>query len=179
MKRLLLVLGVLVLLLAALGAGVLWYIRPERQLDLAYQPIDIREKVASIVRTGDLSVTVTDDELESLLKQEISRNPHPVPGLTLTGAAVARTGEELTVDLAVRFQERVPIGVRVIYRMAWESPTLTLTFVEARVKNRPLPADWLDIGDWALPLGDAIPGPAHIRSIDFSGPTIRIALGLL
>lgn len=179
MKRLLLGLGVLVLLIAVLGAAALWYIRPAHELNLNYQPIDIREKVMSIVRTGDLTVSVTDDELESLLKQEISRNPHPAPGLTLTGAAVARAGEKLTVDLSVRFQERVPLGVQVIYRMTWESPTLTLTFVEARVKNRPLPANWLDMGDFAIPLADSIPAPAHIRSIDFSGPTIRIALGLL
>ena len=179
MKRLLLALGILVLLAVALGAAALWYIRPERELDLSYQPIDIRQKVESIVRSGDLSVTVTDAELESLLKQEISRNPQPVPGLTITGAALTRSGEELTVDLSVRFQERVPVGAQVIYRMAWTSPTLTLTFVEARVKNRPLPANWLDIGNLSIPLADAIPAPVHIRSIDFSGSTIRIALGLL
>jgi len=41
-KRLLLALGILVLLAAAFGAAALGYIRPERQLDLNDQAIDIR-----------------------------------------------------------------------------------------------------------------------------------------
>jgi hypothetical protein len=141
-KRLFITLGVLIVLVGGAVWWLLSYIAPDKQLDLNYSSIDLKEKAMDMARRLEPELILTESDVNNLIKKHL--HPDVADGVRLDGAQFHLSGDRLIADLNVTYRERISAQLQAEYRMEWQEPNLTLRPQSLSVKGIELPIDLLD-----------------------------------
>lgn len=163
MRKLFVALIVLVLLLGGAGAFAYWYVSPSEQLGLAYQEVPLRDRALDMVRRLSPELVLTEADVNNLGIEQAAAHRQYEPGIELTGAKFRLEGNRLVADVNAKWRNRVPVGLRLTYRLTWASPNLVAHVEEAKLKDIRLPADAFD--DIVIPLGSELPKPLRVKDV--------------
>lgn len=173
LKRLL----VVVVLLAAVAAGGgLWlksYVAPEEKLDLAYDPVSIKDKVIEMVQKLRPEIALSEADANNLIKSRLQTSSLP-PDMTLDGARFELRGDRLLAHLNMTYRDVLPVGMLATYQMTWQAPNLVLEPLSLKVKNYDLGKQRLD----RIVVPIELPSPVSIRDMQFQDKQIVIRLQL-
>lgn len=169
----------LLLVFALLAAAAVWYIRPERSLDLNYSEIRWKDKLERMIETRRPEVELTEKELNDLAKQNLiralqSRGELPVK---ITGTEFELAGNRLTVYLNGAWGA-LEFGGEARYVMEYSRGRLVLTPEEARIRSLSLPPQIFGLGKVEVDPGPFVPEPVVIRDIVFHDQQITVNLTL-
>lgn len=178
LKRLLLALLTLVLLLAAIAAGVIVYIKPAEALDLNYKEISIRDKVAQMITKRQFAVELSEDDVANIVKKQLSQRPQFAPDILLTGARVDLAGSRATVVANVRYKQRIPAEIRLAYELEWHAPNLRISLQDAAIKQMTLPRARFNPEPIDINLNELLPDLVAVKDVQFAADSVRIDLKL-
>ncbi|MCP3773601.1 hypothetical protein NLX71_09795 [Paenibacillus sp. MZ04-78.2] len=168
----------IVILVALLAAGALWYAQPQAALDLSYNDLPVREKLAAMVTNLKPEAVLTEQEVGDLLKKALARKPELRPGVKLTGAKFFLKGERLAADVTLLLQDRWKVGARLNFDLAWNEPYLTAVHTGTVVRDVTVPGEWLSLEPIQVDLNGYMPKHVAIRNVAFEGSTARVTFGL-
>ncbi|MCZ8517136.1 hypothetical protein O9H85_33255 [Paenibacillus filicis] len=168
----------LVFLCVVLLAVTLWYVQPNQKLDLSYAELPMKDKVFSMLMSRKLEVTLSEQEVNDLLKKALAQHTQVKPGVTLTGARFYLQGERLTADVNLLVQGSYLAEATLDFELGWEEPNLTAIHTGTRIKDIRVPLGWFRLEPLRLPLNDYLPRRLTVRDIGFSGSTVKVGFKL-
>lgn len=134
MKRLFLTILTLVIIAAVAGY---FLIQPVRALDLSYKKVSWSSKVQSAIQNLG-TVTITEDELASLLKEQLSKQR--TGAVTINGADVDLQNGRVHVYINLQ-KGPVPAGIHMEGTLTHSAHTITVTPVAYTVGRIPMSPD--------------------------------------
>lgn len=158
--------------------AALWYVSPAEKLDLIYEPVSISQKAADMVRNRKLEVTVSEQELNSLLKMKLAQNPQLRPDVVIEGARFEQEQNEITAFVNIKYANRISIGATLTFSLEWKPPELIIHHESTYIKKRKVPASWLQLDPILIQAEEGMPPMVGIKDIRFEKDTILIALKL-
>ncbi|PLT47846.1 hypothetical protein NYE40_21545 [Paenibacillus sp. FSL W8-1187] len=168
---------VALLVLAAAGAAAaVWYIRPQQELTLAHEPIDLAAKGLEMVQSGKAELFLSGQDINNLARERLSAQPQVTPEFRIEGAQLTLQGQRLTADIAGRYRDLLDAGVQAEYRLEWRDPDLVATPLSAKLRGIALPAGTLE--PIVIPVGSQLPSVVGIRSVEFRDGGVAVALQL-
>jgi len=195
LKRLAILLIILILLLAG---GIWWllsYIAPQQQLDLNYEPIDVKSKLMDMVKRMRPELVLTEADVNNLIKMALASAdgrasgmpagdagasaplPEALAGdIRITGASFELQGELLLAHINIMYKERIPAELQATYTLLWDSPTIILEPQSLAMKGISLPASMLDYVE--IPLDLPSQDVLSVRDVRFEDRQIRILFKL-
>lgn len=164
MRKIIKRLAVTCIILIVLIAGGIWwllsYIAPQQQLDLAYEPIDVKSKVMDMVKRLKPELVLTEDDVNNLIKMTLVYSEGslaadmPIEGagtaasiardIQITGVKFELEGERLIAHLNVMYKDRIPAQLQAVYIMSWDAPNIVLRPQSLKVRDISLPAGMLE-----------------------------------
>ncbi|MCC2685178.1 MAG: hypothetical protein K0R75_2077 [Paenibacillaceae bacterium] len=178
MKKLL----IFVLLLASLAyigkAAAFRYIAPTDTHDLSYSEISIAPKIVDMVKNRQFAATLTEADVNSLLKQALARHPQLNDEVTVTGADFHLDGSRLTADLNLLYHGNIPIGATCYFQLSAAGSVLTATYDGATVKAIAIPPAWVTVPPLEIDLNEYMPSLVGIDRIDFAGTGVTLHFAL-
>lgn len=140
---------VIVLLAAVVAGGGLWlksYVAPSEQLDLAYDPVSIKDKAMEMVQKLKPEIVLSEADVNNLIKSQLqSGSPESLPpDTTLDGARFELSGDRLIAHLNMTYRDFLPLGMLATYKMTWQAPNLILEPLSLSVKDYDLGKERLD-----------------------------------
>ncbi|WP_019532905.1 hypothetical protein [Paenibacillus ginsengihumi] len=179
MKRI--VIGMLVALLAAaaLAAAALWYVRPKQELDWSYEPISLRSHVAGMLAARQLEITLSEAEIDSLLKQALAGHMPASEVWQVTGVRFSLQGQQLIAAANLTYRGRLPVGARLHFALSWQAPLLRAEHTRTEIGRFAVPAAWLRLKPLEVDLEAPLPRMLSIRSVEFPGNAVRLSFTLL
>lgn len=172
MKKLLIGIVVLAFLAVLAGAAGLYYIKPERQLDLEYAEVPLEQRAIDMARRMSMELILTSDDIRNLAVKSIADNPLVEEGIRVTGADFKLEDDRLIADLNVVWKEQVPASLQVTYRLSWSDPNVVAKAEEARLKGISLPLALF--ADRVIPIADQLPRPLRIEAFEWSGEEVKV-----
>jgi hypothetical protein len=178
MKKFLVLVVLLVSLVYIGKAAALHYIAPTDTRDLSYSEISIAPKIVDMVRQRQFAATLTEADVNSLLKQALARNPQLNAEVTVTGADFHLEGTQLTADLNLLYQGNTPIGATCYFQLSSTGSVLTATYDGATVKAIAIPPYWASIPPIEVDLNEHMPSLVGIDRIEFAGSAVTLHFAL-
>ncbi|MDR0270949.1 hypothetical protein [Paenibacillus sp.] len=161
------VLTLLVLFIIVCGAAI-WYISPDKKLDLNYQDIDIEAKTMQMLKTKKPETTLSGSELNELAKKELLKHLGDIPQqITITGAEFHFSGQEVTADINGKWNGLIPFGAELTFNMEANGSILELHHESTRIKSIQVPATMLSLGSIEVHLKDQLPDMLTVDHIEF------------
>lgn len=172
--------GIISLLMIGMLASflVIAFVKPEQQLDLAYTELPLRDKLAGMVLNGKPEITLTEPEVNGLLKKALAIRPEVRPNVTVTGARFDLQGDQLTADVNVLIKRRIAAAATLRFDLVWKEPYLVAVHTETSVKQVKIPASWFHLEPLQANLNDYLPRLAAIRSVAFENAGVRLSFKL-
>ncbi|MBB3113566.1 hypothetical protein FHS18_005678 [Paenibacillus phyllosphaerae] len=161
----------IIFILAACG-GLIWYIAPDEELNLAYEQVPLLERALDMVKRQSTELILTSGDLNNLAKRALTAHSDVSPDTQITGADFELVGDELFADVHVMYKKLIPAGVKVVYRFEWQDPNLIGTVVEAKVKSLPIPSERFE--RITIPLGEQLPKLIHVSDIAIQNGQLHI-----
>ncbi|MFC4302092.1 hypothetical protein [Cohnella boryungensis] len=172
MKKLLIGMFVIVFIVVIAGAGALYYVKPDRALDLSYEEVPLEDRALSMAKRLSLQMSLTAEDLNNLAKKSIADNPQVEEDVLVTGADFTLNGDKLIADLNVIWKDRVSAGIQVTYRLRWEDPNVVAAVEKATMKGIALPNAWFS--DRTIPIGDSLPPMLRIKSVEWDQDEVKV-----
>lgn len=172
MKKLLIGLFVLVFLAVIAGVGALYYVKPDRSLNLSYEEVPLKERAIDMAKRRSLELILTDDDIANLAKKSLADNPLVEKDIVVTGAEFALEGDRLIADLNVLWKDWVSAELQITYRLRWQDPNVIADVLEARMKGVPLPKSMLS--SRVIPIADELPKPLKIESMKWGQTEVGV-----
>ncbi|MCI3919959.1 hypothetical protein MO973_06905 [Paenibacillus sp. TRM 82003] len=168
------------LVLGLVGGALTLYLSTEPKLDWSYGEMpSLGERIETMIAERSLSLTITEAELNALVKAELFQRRALAEGIELSGADAALDDDVLTVRTDVTMGGRLRAQLTHRLRLAWEEPELVATHESTKLKDIPLPASWFRIGEIRVPLGwEAAGVPIRVDRASFEAEGIRLQLRL-
>ncbi|MBH5318694.1 hypothetical protein I6N90_12885 [Paenibacillus sp. GSMTC-2017] len=173
-KRLFITLIVLIVIIVGAGWWFLSYIAPDKQLDMAHETIDIREKAASMVKRLKPELILTESDVNHLIKSHM--NPNIAEGIRVDGADFKLEENRLLADLNITYQERIPAQIQAEYRLEWQEPNLVLIPETLAMKGINLPLRMLE--SLTIPLDLPTADLVTVQSVKFEANQIKVLFKL-
>uniref|UniRef100_A0A4Y8Q6I5 Uncharacterized protein n=1 Tax=Paenibacillus athensensis TaxID=1967502 RepID=A0A4Y8Q6I5_9BACL len=177
-RKWIVLLGLLVLLLAAACGAAVWFVKPQQQLDLTYSELRLGDKLMDMLRALSLQVTLNERDINDLAKKQLAAQPQLPHGLLLEGARFELRGDELAADVNLRWHNAVPVGARLLFQLSWHDGRLLLTHRQTTIRGVALPSGWLKLPELEVPLGEQLPPHVGVKDVVFEPSDVRIALKL-
>ncbi|WP_276356277.1 hypothetical protein [Cohnella caldifontis] len=172
MKKLLFALIVLIVLAAGAAAAGLYYVRPDPMLNLDHGTVSLKDKAMDMAKRMSFDLRLSEEDVNDVLKAYLEEHPQRGPDVTVEGAQFGLSDDRMTADLRLLWKDRVPFGMRVVYRLEWRDPDLEAVVESVRVKDVSLPNDLVD--SLSVPIGQELPELLKIKDVAFSGHEIII-----
>jgi hypothetical protein len=172
MKKLLIGMFVIVFIAVIAGAGALYYVKPDRALDLSYEEVPLEDRALSMAKRLSLQMSLTAEDLNNLAKKSIADNPQVEEDVLVTGADFTLNGDKLIADLNVIWKDRVSAGIQVTYRLRWEDPNVVAAVEKATMKGITLSNAWFS--DRTIPIGDNLPSMLRIKSVEWDQDEVKV-----
>ncbi|RTE02233.1 hypothetical protein [Paenibacillus whitsoniae] len=174
LKRLGISLLVLMAGLFLLAVLLIRWVKPAETLDLAYQDISIVSKLEAMLVNRKLEVRLSESEINDIVKKQLSSHRELPHDLEIDGAKLHLDGSRLDADVNVTWQERVPVGVHMVFSLAWQPPNLVITPQQADVRGKLLPASWITLPQTVIPLESYLPKLIGIRAVTFEKDAVVV-----
>ncbi|AEI45128.1 hypothetical protein [Paenibacillus mucilaginosus] len=165
-----------VLVIAA--ALLLWFLRPQQPLDLAYTELPLREKALDMLRSRKLEVVLTEAEVNELLKKALAASPQVSGNVRITGARFYLEGEALSADVQLLYRDRWEAAGRLFFDLSWQDPYLTAVHTGTEVRGVRLPDGWFQLQPLQAELNSYLPQAAAIRDLQFEPDGVRVGFRL-
>jgi len=172
MKKWLIGLFTLVFIVVVAGTLALYYIRPERDLTLAYAPVPLEERAVDMARRLSRELVLSSDDIENLAKRALADNPFVEKDVQVTGAEFSVSGDRLLADLNIIWKDRVSAAIQVTYRLRWEAPNVVAAAEKATIKGIALPTSMFS--DQVIPIGDSLPAALKIEKMTWGSGGVKV-----
>lgn len=179
LKKLFIFIIAVVIILSIAMVFIIRHIKPAEDLDLNYQEISISSKVADIVKNRKLEVQVTEQDLNNLLKKQLAAHQTLPNGLRIEGAKITLQGANLVADLNVNWQDKVPVGAQMLFKLAWNPPDLIMEHQSTKVKGMQIPREWVQFAPIVVPIEEHLPLLIGVRDVQFEEKAIVLQLKAL
>ncbi|MEC0266670.1 hypothetical protein [Paenibacillus anseongense] len=170
---------VVVLFLAAATVLFIRHIQPTEDLDLNYQEISIGSKIADIVKNRKLEVQITEQDLNNLVKKQLSAHQNLPNGIRIEGAKLTLQGSNLVADVNVKWQDKLPVGAQLLFTLAWDPPNVIIQHQSTMVRGIQVPKEWLQFAPIELSIEDHLPLLIGVKDVQFEEKAVLIQLKAL
>ncbi|BFH65293.1 hypothetical protein [Paenibacillus azoreducens] len=168
------VLTLIVLAVIVCGVGI-WYIAPDKKLDLRYQDIDVKAKAVEMLKTQKPEITLSGSELNELAKKELLKHLGDIPQqITVTGAEFHFSGQEVTTDINGKWNGMIPFGAELTFFMEASGSVLELHHESTRIKSLRIPSAQLGLGSIEVHLKDHLPEMLTVDQIQFLQEGVKL-----
>ncbi|TFE23664.1 hypothetical protein [Cohnella luojiensis] len=172
MKKLFIGLFLFAFLIVIAGVGALYYVKPDQQLDLAYEQVPLEQRAISMVRRLSPEMILTSEDLNNLAKKSIAENPQVEKDVIVTGANFTLDGELLQADLNIIWKNRISAGLAITYRLRWDNPNVVATVEKAKMKGITLPDSMFS--DRVIPIGEELPKLLKIDDLIWGDGEVKV-----
>lgn len=172
-KRLFIMLLSLTLFVVIGALLLVWYSQPEEELDLDYEELSIYRKAEEMIRNRELALTLTEQEVDHLLKQAVVRYVDLPPEVELTGARFRLGDNQLSADLQVKYHQLMSAGATLDYTVRWEEPELVISLERLAVKRLSVPA-LLEPQSYRFSLEDQLPAVIDVTDVSIQPSGVRV-----
>ncbi|RED64697.1 hypothetical protein [Cohnella lupini] len=172
MKKIVIGLLVVAILVIIAGVGGLYYIKPDKKLDLAYENIPMKDRAYDMLKNLTTELTLTEKDVINLAKKSLAENPRVEKDVTVTGADFDLNEDKLVADLNIVWKNRISAGIQVTYRLQWESPNVVATVEQAKMKGIPLPVSMFS--DRVIPIAQDLPDILKIKDLKWGEQEVKV-----
>ncbi|MFC5470181.1 hypothetical protein ACFPPD_15850 [Cohnella suwonensis] len=163
---------VFAIIVVGAGVGALYYAKPDRNLDLAYENVPLKDRALSMAKRMSTELSLTDEDIVNLAKKSLAEQPQVEKDVLVTGADFRLEGDLLHADLNVIWKDKISAGLKVDYRLRWADPNVIATAESARLKGVKLPLSMF--ADRVIPIGDRLPELLHIKSLNWGDGKVDV-----
>lgn len=179
LKRSFISLIVVIVILAAAIVMFIRHIQPTEVLDLNYQEISIASKIADMVKNRKFEVQITEQDLNNLVKKQLSAHQNLPNDVRVEGAKLTLQGSNLVADVNIRWQDKVPVGAQLLFTLAWDPPNVVIQHQSTRVRGIQVPKEWLQFAPIELSIEDHLPLLVGVKGVQFEEKAVLIQLKAL
>ncbi|QJD86750.1 hypothetical protein [Cohnella herbarum] len=172
MKKLFITLFVLVFLAAFAGVGALYYVKPDRNLDLSYEAVPLKDRALDMIRRVSPEMILTGEDISNLAIKSLADNPQVEKDVLVTGADFTLEGDQLIADLNIIWKNQVSAGIQVTYLLRWDNPNVVATVEKATMKGITLPNSMFS--DRLIPIGDDLPKLLKIKDLVWGDGQVKV-----
>ncbi|GGG66047.1 hypothetical protein [Paenibacillus radicis (ex Gao et al. 2016)] len=174
-KRLLTTIVILAVLLVGGGLWLKSYVAPQQDLDMRYEPIDLKAKALDMVKRLSPELVLTEADVNNLLKMQMGSNQEDIyPDMKLNGAAFELKDERLLAHLNVTYRDKIPVGLLVTYKLVWKAPNVVLEPIQMSVRGVKLPHGSME--KIVIPLGLSADDIVGVGDVRFESDKVMIRL---
>ncbi|AWB45992.1 hypothetical protein DCC85_18665 [Paenibacillus sp. CAA11] len=172
------VLAVLLLVLLLLAGGLIWYLRPDKSLNLNYTDIAWKSKLETMIKQRQAVMTLSEEEVNNLAKKEIAlhKSDTRLP-VDIKGADFKISGNELTADVIAGWGPIVTEGVA-LYEMDYKAGMLELRPLSVNIKGLDLSPDTLGLETIQVDPSKYLPNIVKVSSMEFPGSGLKLHFSL-
>lgn len=154
------------LILIVLAAAVLWYIHPERTLDMNYSEIQWKDKFVRMIETRKPEIEITEEELNHLAKQKLVERLHgqELP-VTVTGTQFQLAGNLLTVYINAAWGP-VEFGAAIQYGLDYSAGQFVMTPEAVKLRELSLSPGLFGLKQVKIDPAPYIPDPITVKVKD-------------
>jgi len=178
LKRLFYMLLAFFLVVVLLIVGVVFYIKPERSLDLAYDPLPIKDKVMGMVTSMKPELRFTEKDINDLLKKKIVENTKLPDHMTITGADFMLERDNLIADINMRWYDKVDVGAKLSFDLTWKHGAIVVKHKSTHIKKFGISPDQFHLKTYEIPIEPNLPDFLKVQSTEFGDDEIVIRFGL-
>ena len=179
MKKFFIFLIVLAVIVAAVLAGIIAYVKPAEALDLAYKEVPIGNKIVDIIKNRKLEVELTEQDINDIVKKQLAAHKTLPNDVQIEGAKLTLQGTSLVADVNIRWRDQVPVGAKLNFVLAWNNPNIEIRHVSTQIKGINLPGEWLQLAPMVIPLEQYLPKLIGVKDVIFDEKSVHINLKLL
>jgi hypothetical protein len=169
-------------ILAVISFGLFWAavqaVKPDQSLDLNYKEVSVVEKTLDIVKNRKLEVQLTEQDLNNLVKKQLSQHAVMPNNVTITGAQFKLDGNRVEADVNLLWNHNVAAAAKLFFLMEWKNPDLEITHLSTQIKQMQVPQEWFHLNPIRIPMAQNMPKMIGIKDIAFDPDAIRIMLML-
>ncbi|MFD3262049.1 hypothetical protein ACE3MQ_25940 [Paenibacillus lentus] len=168
----------LLLIVFLLAAAAVWYIRPERPLDMSYSKIAWKDKLTRMIETRKPEIELSEEEFNDLAKQKLAQalESYELP-VTINGMQFQLAGDLLTVHIHAEWGS-MEIGAAVQYSMGYSAGRLVLNPEAVKVRMLSLSPAIFGLEQVEIDPAPYVPDPVAIENILFHDRHITIKFTL-
>lgn len=153
-------------------------VKPDQVLDLQYEDVSVVGKMLDIIKNRKLEVQLTEQDINNLVKKQLSQHSGLPYHMTITGAQLRLQGDQVEADVNLLWDNEVAVAAKLFFQLSWKKPDLVITHVRTEVKRVNISQDWFHLDPIRIPLSPNLPKLIAIRDVAFDPNAIRIQLML-
>lgn len=156
------------LLVIVLAVAIIVYIRPNKEIDMSYQQVDMKVKVWNMVKTQVPEIELSEEELNNLAKKKMIEylDTHD-EGVKVTGADFSIHGQEVEVNLNGKWS-MIPFGVTLHFHMEASGDNLILEHQSTSIKQVNIPLSRWALAPITFSLKEQVPDIVEIDQVNFN-----------
>lgn len=168
----------LLLIVSLLAAAAVWYIRPERTLDMNYSKIAWKDKLAEMIETRKPQLELSEKEINDLAKQKLAQalETSELP-ITITGMQLQLAGNLVTVHIHAEWGA-MKFGAAIQYVMEYSAGRIVLSPEAVKVREVSLSPTLFRLEQVEIDPAPYVPDPVAIEDMVFHDRHITIKLTL-
>jgi hypothetical protein len=171
-----------IVILAVISFGLYWAavqaVKPDQDLDLKYKEVSVVEKILDMVKNRKLEVQLTEQDLNNLVKKQLSEHADLPNNVTITGAQFKLNGNRVEADVNLLWNHKVAAAAKLFFLMEWKNPDLVITHLSTQIKQMEVPQEWFHLNPLRIQMAQNMPQMIGIKDIAFDPNAIRILLTL-
>ncbi|WP_438349100.1 hypothetical protein ACP8HI_26750 [Paenibacillus sp. FA6] len=160
------------LLVIVLIVAVVAYIRPDKQLAMNYEQVDLKVKVWNMLKNHEPQVELTNGEMNNLAKKKVIEYLNTQDkGVKVTGVEFIIHEQELRAHLNGKWG-MIPFGVTLNFHMESNGSDLILEHRSTRIRQMYIPSSWWSLLPISVSLKEHIPNFVEVDHIEFKTDSI-------
>jgi hypothetical protein len=177
-KKLLYTLFIILIVIALLIAGLLIYIKPERELDWSYSKVSLTDKAKQMITSFKTELNLSEEEINNLLKEQLADKAKLPNDTEITGMQFDLQGSTAFADVNLLWKGLVEAGAQIKFDLEWKEGTLMMKHSQTNVKAISIPATYFKIPDVEIPINKMLPKMVAIKDLSFEPDHIHIKFKL-
>lgn len=164
LRRIILIVLVLVLILIA---GVIGYISPDKELDMNYDKIDLKEKIMEMLTKHTPEIELSREDLNNLAKKKMIEylGKHK-QAVDISGAKFDFNGQEVEVTISGKWGW-IPFGATITFHMESEGNDLILYHRSTTIRKINIPDSLLLMSPIHISLKEHLPNLVEVDKLKF------------
>ncbi|WP_223067775.1 hypothetical protein [Paenibacillus caui] len=161
-------------------AGILYYMKPTKSLNLDYTDVNWKDKLESILETRRPVITLNEEEINNLAKKRIVEHAAESGSeleFNIEGADFHINGNQLSADVIAGWGY-LRGEATVIYSMAFSEGMLKLTPESVQVRNKTMSPSMFGLKTIEAKPGRYLPSVIKVSDIDFGANEMKVTLSV-
>lgn len=177
-KKLLYTLIIILVVIALLVAGLLFYIKPERELDWSYTKVSLTDKAQQMVKSFKTELDLSEEEINNLLKEQLANKAKLSNDMEITGIHFDLQGSTAVADVNLLWNGLVEAGAKIKFDLEWKEGTLMMKHSQTNVKAISIPTTYFKIPNVEIPVNKMLPTMVAIKDLTFEPNHIHLKFKL-